>query len=65
MKIPAAERAGWPVIAAGEKIIWVRGTRPLKLWVADTATGGHLQSLVIEAVEIARQTSLKQGGTSE
>jgi tRNA(Ile)-lysidine synthase len=65
MKIPAAERAGWPVIAAGQKIIWVRGTRPLKLWVADTTAGGHLQSLVIEAIEIARQTSLKQGGTSE
>jgi tRNA(Ile)-lysidine synthetase-like protein len=45
LKVPLAERSGWPVIAAGKKLIWVRGTRPLQLWVS---ANGNLQRLLIE-----------------
>jgi len=59
LKVPQSERVGWPVIAAGERLLWVYGTRPIKLWVAEDA---KLYSLVIEAREIAQQTSQDQGG---
>jgi tRNA(Ile)-lysidine synthetase-like protein len=62
LKVPQSDRAGWPVIAAGERLVWVHGTRPIKLWVAEDA---KLYSLVIEAREIAQQTSQDQGGFIE
>jgi tRNA(Ile)-lysidine synthase len=49
LKVPQAERSGWPVIAAGKKLIWVRGTRPLQLWVSEH---GNLQRLLIESKEL-------------
>jgi tRNA(Ile)-lysidine synthetase-like protein len=49
LKIPQAERSGWPVIAAGERLIWVRGTRPLNLWVSEN---GSLQRLLIHVREL-------------
>jgi tRNA(Ile)-lysidine synthase len=54
LKVPQADRVGWPVISAGERLVWVLGTRPIKLWVAEDT---RLYSLVIEAREIAQQTS--------
>jgi tRNA(Ile)-lysidine synthetase-like protein len=62
LKVPQSDRVGWPVIAAGERLVWVHGTRPIKLWVAEDA---KLYSLVIEAREIAQQTSQDEGGLIE
>jgi tRNA(Ile)-lysidine synthase len=62
LKVPQSDRVGWPVIAAGETLVWVHGTRPIKLWVADDE---KLYSLVIEAREIAQQTSQDEGGLIE
>jgi tRNA(Ile)-lysidine synthase len=45
LKVPQSERASWPVIAAGEQLVWVRGTRSIKLWVAKD---GDLHRLVID-----------------
>jgi tRNA(Ile)-lysidine synthase len=45
LKVPQSERASWPVIAAGKQLVWVRGTRPIKLWVAKD---GELHRLVID-----------------
>ncbi|MCU1306718.1 MAG: tRNA(Ile)-lysidine synthase [Acidobacteriaceae bacterium] len=45
LKVPQSERASWPVVAAGEQLVWVRGTRPIKLWVAKD---GDLHRLVID-----------------
>jgi tRNA(Ile)-lysidine synthase len=54
LKVPQADRVGWPVVAIGERLVWVRGTRHIKLWIAKES---RLYSLVIEAREIAQQTS--------
>jgi tRNA(Ile)-lysidine synthase len=48
LKVPQSERASWPVVAAGKQLIWVRGTRPIKLWVAKD---GDLHRLVIDETE--------------
>ena len=48
MKVPRELRRNWPVVSSGEKVIWVKGTRPLALWFADQR---GLQILWIEAQE--------------
>jgi hypothetical protein len=45
LKVPRELRRCWPVVSAGDRILWVKGTRPLPLLFAD---GKGLQRLVIE-----------------
>jgi tRNA(Ile)-lysidine synthase len=45
LKVPKELRRHWPVVSAGDRILWVKGTRPLPLLFAD---GQGLQRLVIE-----------------
>lgn len=48
MKVPRELRRNWPVVSSGEKVIWMKGARPLPLWFADRR---GLQRLLIEAQE--------------
>jgi tRNA(Ile)-lysidine synthase len=56
LKVPQTERASWPVVAAGKQLVWVRGTRPIKLWVAKD---GDLHRLVIDEKQVARAVITK------
>lgn len=49
LKVPAAERPGWPVVALGDEIIWVRGARQRPVRVAFQ---GQFSRVVVEAREL-------------
>ncbi len=49
LKVKRPMRKLWPVVAAGERVIWVRGTRPRQICVE---RDGVKQNLIIEAEEI-------------
>jgi len=44
LRVPADERSGWPVVYQRDKLVWVRGARPLELKIA-----GEPQRLIIDA----------------
>ncbi|MCU1283764.1 MAG: tRNA(Ile)-lysidine synthetase-like protein [Acidobacteriales bacterium] len=45
LQIPSGDRQNWPVLALGNKLIWVYATRSNKLWLEEN---GKLQQLIIE-----------------
>jgi tRNA(Ile)-lysidine synthetase-like protein len=47
-KIPRALRGAWPVVCAGEAIVWVPGLRPAAEFAASAATQRILQLRIIE-----------------
>jgi tRNA(Ile)-lysidine synthetase-like protein len=48
LKVEQSGRALWPVVAAGEQVIWVRGTRPRSICLE---RDGVRHNLVIEVEE--------------
>jgi tRNA(Ile)-lysidine synthase len=48
MKVPQARRGAWPVVEAGEKLVWIQGARPRLVTIRQK---DKLYRLIIESEE--------------